>query len=49
MESLGIVQVKSDKKQNIERLKSLDASVFEGSTDPADAEAWLNLLEKCFK
>ena len=22
--------------------------MFEGSTDPADAENWLNMLEKCF-
>lgn len=21
---------------------------FEGTTDPTDAEAWLNLIEKCF-
>ncbi|KAA0051688.1 DNA/RNA polymerases superfamily protein [Cucumis melo var. makuwa] len=32
----------------IERLKKLGATVFEGSTDPADAENWLNMLEKCF-
>ncbi|XP_016901385.1 uncharacterized protein LOC107991239 [Cucumis melo] len=32
----------------IERLKKLRATVFEGSTDPADAEVWLNMLEKCF-
>ncbi|KAA0048700.1 retrotransposon protein [Cucumis melo var. makuwa] len=32
----------------IKRLKKLGATVFEGSTDPADAENWLNMLEKCF-
>ncbi|KAA0044984.1 retrotransposon protein, putative, Ty3-gypsy subclass [Cucumis melo var. makuwa] len=26
----------------------LGATMFEGSTDPADAEDWLNMLEKCF-
>ncbi|KAA0042469.1 Transposon Ty3-I Gag-Pol polyprotein [Cucumis melo var. makuwa] len=30
----------------IERLKKLGATMFEGSTDPADAENWLNMLEK---
>lgn len=23
--------------------------MFKGATDPADAEAWLSLVEKCFK
>ncbi|TYK27290.1 DNA/RNA polymerases superfamily protein [Cucumis melo var. makuwa] len=36
-----------EKAYGIERLK-LGATVFEGSTDPADAENWLNMLEKCF-
>ncbi|KAA0060867.1 uncharacterized protein E6C27_scaffold7015G00050 [Cucumis melo var. makuwa] len=36
------------KAYGIERLKKLGATVFEGSTDPADAENWLNMLEKCF-
>ncbi|KAA0037570.1 hypothetical protein E5676_scaffold374G00300 [Cucumis melo var. makuwa] len=31
----------------IERQKKLGATVFEGSTDPTDAEDWLNMLEKC--
>ncbi|KAA0047659.1 uncharacterized protein E5676_scaffold648G001070 [Cucumis melo var. makuwa] len=49
MKSLGLVQVRSDKKHS-ERLKPLSATlVFEGSIDPADAEVWLNLLEKCFE
>ncbi|TYK14643.1 DNA/RNA polymerases superfamily protein [Cucumis melo var. makuwa] len=30
------------------KLKKLRATVFEGSTDPADAENWLNMLDKCF-
>ncbi|TYJ98398.1 uncharacterized protein E5676_scaffold232G001490 [Cucumis melo var. makuwa] len=37
-----------EKAYRIERLKKLGATVFEGSTDPADAENWLNMLEKCF-
>ncbi|TYK29666.1 uncharacterized protein E5676_scaffold64G00090 [Cucumis melo var. makuwa] len=36
------------KAYGIERLKKLGAIVFQGSTDPADAEGWLNMLEKCF-
>ncbi|TYK00841.1 DNA/RNA polymerases superfamily protein [Cucumis melo var. makuwa] len=35
------------KAYGIERLKKLGDTVFEGSTDPADAENWLNMLEKC--
>lgn len=42
------IQTKSNKKHSIERLKSLGVTVFEGSTDPANAKAWLNLLEKCY-
>ena len=49
MESLGTVWVKSNKKHKIERLKTLGAIVFEGSTNPADDEAWLSLLKKCFE
>ncbi|KAA0035808.1 DNA/RNA polymerases superfamily protein [Cucumis melo var. makuwa] len=37
-----------EKAYGIERLKKLGATVFEGSTDPADAENCLNMLEKCF-
>ncbi|TYJ96577.1 DNA/RNA polymerases superfamily protein [Cucumis melo var. makuwa] len=37
-----------EKAYGIERLKKLRSTVFEGSTDPADAENWLNMLEKCF-
>ncbi|KAA0060066.1 DNA/RNA polymerases superfamily protein [Cucumis melo var. makuwa] len=37
-----------EKAYGIERLKKLGATVFEGSTDPADVENWLNMLEKCF-
>ncbi|KAA0043632.1 hornerin-like [Cucumis melo var. makuwa] len=36
------------KAYEIERLKKLGATVFQGSTDPADVENWLNMLEKCF-
>ncbi|KAA0032554.1 DNA/RNA polymerases superfamily protein [Cucumis melo var. makuwa] len=36
------------KVYGIERLKKLGATVFEGSTDQANAENWLNMLEKCF-
>ncbi|KAA0047501.1 hypothetical protein E6C27_scaffold498G001280 [Cucumis melo var. makuwa] len=37
-----------EKAYEIERLKKLGATVFEGSTDPTDVENWLNMLEKCF-
>ncbi|TYJ96613.1 Retrotransposable element Tf2 [Cucumis melo var. makuwa] len=37
-----------EKAYRIERLKKLGATMFEGSTDPADVENWLNMLEKCF-
>ncbi|KAA0043429.1 uncharacterized protein E6C27_scaffold1639G00390 [Cucumis melo var. makuwa] len=37
-----------EKAYIIEQLKKLGATVFEGFTDPADAENWLNMLEKCF-
>ncbi|KAA0066851.1 reverse transcriptase [Cucumis melo var. makuwa] len=37
-----------EKMYGIERLKKLGATVFEGSTDPADTKVWLNMLEKCF-
>ncbi|TYK21573.1 uncharacterized protein E5676_scaffold275G00720 [Cucumis melo var. makuwa] len=37
-----------DKRFSIERLKPLGATTFEGTTDPADVEKWLNLIEKCF-
>uniref|UniRef100_A0A9I9EB52 Uncharacterized protein n=1 Tax=Cucumis melo TaxID=3656 RepID=A0A9I9EB52_CUCME len=37
-----------EKAYEIERLKKLGDTLFEGSTDPADAENWLNMLEKCF-
>ncbi|KAA0040721.1 DNA/RNA polymerases superfamily protein [Cucumis melo var. makuwa] len=37
-----------EKAYGIEQLKKLGATVFEVSTDPADAENWLNMLEKCF-
>lgn len=37
------------KKYSIERLKALGATSFEGTTDLADTEAWLNQIEKCFR
>ncbi|KAL0536718.1 hypothetical protein IC582_025678 [Cucumis melo] len=37
-----------EKAYEIERLKKLGATVFEGSTNPSDVENWLNVLEKCF-
>ncbi|KAA0060484.1 Gag protease polyprotein-like protein [Cucumis melo var. makuwa] len=38
-----------EKKYGIERLKALGATTFAGTTNPADAEAWLTLIEKCFR
>lgn len=46
---MGTMQIKSKKKHSIERLKSLGATLFRGSTDLVDAETWLNLLEKYFE
>ena len=37
------------KKYSKEILKALGATIFEGTVDPAEAEAWLNLLEKCYR
>ncbi|KAA0046243.1 DNA/RNA polymerases superfamily protein [Cucumis melo var. makuwa] len=37
-----------EKAYEIERLKKLGATVFESSTDLADAKDWLNMLEKYF-
>ena len=39
---------RSREKFGLERRKALGAIVFEGSLDPANSEAWLNVLEKCF-
>ncbi|KAA0058873.1 uncharacterized protein E6C27_scaffold98G00360 [Cucumis melo var. makuwa] len=40
---------KSGKQFSIERLKALRATTFKGTTNLADAEKWLNLVEKCFE
>ncbi|KAA0039476.1 uncharacterized protein E6C27_scaffold64G002900 [Cucumis melo var. makuwa] len=37
------------KKYGIERLKALGATTFAGTTNPTDVEAWLTLIEKCFR
>ncbi|KAA0032974.1 uncharacterized protein E5676_scaffold482G00290 [Cucumis melo var. makuwa] len=37
-----------EKAYVIERLKKLEATVFEDSTDPVDVKNWLNMLENCF-
>lgn len=36
------------KKFEIERMKVLGATTFEETTNPADAEKWMSLIEKCF-
>uniref|UniRef100_A0A9I9ELL1 CCHC-type domain-containing protein n=1 Tax=Cucumis melo TaxID=3656 RepID=A0A9I9ELL1_CUCME len=44
-----IVEPRDPKKiYGIDRFKKLGVTVFEGSTNPADVEVWLNMLEKCF-
>ncbi|TYK27287.1 uncharacterized protein E5676_scaffold244G00580 [Cucumis melo var. makuwa] len=43
-----VEHIDPEKAYGIERLKKLGATVFEGSTDPADVENLLNMLEKCF-
>lgn len=37
-----------DKRYDIERLKSLRATTFKGTTSPANEKKWLSLVEKCF-
>ncbi|XP_038877272.1 uncharacterized protein LOC120069556 [Benincasa hispida] len=48
-ENLGEVTVDPKKWFSIERLKALGASTFEGTMNPADAEAWFVMVEKCFR
>ncbi|KAA0056913.1 DNA/RNA polymerases superfamily protein [Cucumis melo var. makuwa] len=38
-----------EKKFEIERLKALGSTTFARTTNPANAEAWLTLIEKCFR
>ena len=47
----GIRSAQSDpeKKYGFERLKALGATTFAGTTNPTDVEAWLTLIEKCFR
>lgn len=40
------MQADPEKKYGIKRFKALGATVFEGTTDPTDAEAWLNQIKK---
>ena len=47
--SMETVQGDPEKKFGIERFKALGAQVFEGTTDPAEAEAWLNEVENFFR
>lgn len=47
--SVEVVKVDLEKKYGIERSKLLGATVFEGTTNPIDVVAWLNLMETCFR
>ena len=47
--SIGSVESDPEKKYSIERLKALGATTFEDTVNPVEAEAWLNLLEKCYR
>ncbi|XP_038896366.1 uncharacterized protein LOC120084630 [Benincasa hispida] len=47
--SLENIQPDLKKKYGIERLKALGATNFEGTKDPANAEAWMNQIEKYFE
>lgn len=49
VQSIGSVPNDPEKKFGTERLKALGATVYEGSTDPTNAKAGLNLLEKYFR
>lgn len=46
---MGSTPIDQEEKYVVERWKALGATTFEGATDPADAEAWLELIEKCFR
>ncbi|XP_038890030.1 uncharacterized protein LOC120079741 [Benincasa hispida] len=46
--SVGLVRANLEKKYDIERFKALGAVTFEGTTDPTEAELWLDVVEKCF-
>ncbi|XP_038882386.1 uncharacterized protein LOC120073654 [Benincasa hispida] len=43
------IQNDPEKKFGVERLNALEATMFDGTTDPLDPEIWLDLIEKCFK
>ena len=47
--SIESTQGDPEKKYGIEKFKAFGAQVFEGTTDPAEAEVWLNQVEKCFR
>ncbi|XP_038887090.1 uncharacterized protein LOC120077268 [Benincasa hispida] len=46
--SVGSVRADIEKKYGIERFKALGAVTFEGTANPAEAELWLDVVEKCF-
>lgn len=46
---MGATLVDPKRKFGIERLKASGAGTFEGTTNLTDAEAWINLIEKCCK
>lgn len=49
-ETLGSTLKDIKMKYGIERPKALSVTMlFEGLTDAVDVEAWLSLIEKCFK
>lgn len=47
--SVGLISADLERKYSIERLKALEATLFEGRVNPTNAEACLNLIEKCFR
>ena len=48
VDSVGSAQPDLEKKYGIERMKALGATPFKGIVVPAEVEAWLSLIEKCF-
>lgn len=42
-------KTKNSCNDGIKRLKALRATTFKGTTDPVDATAWINLIEKCIR
>ncbi|KAA0037861.1 hypothetical protein E5676_scaffold127G001250 [Cucumis melo var. makuwa] len=45
---IDVLTQQPEKKFQIEKLKALGATKFNGTTNPDEAEKWSRTLEKCF-